>query len=95
MSLPSSSSSAEKRRISQGFVDGRQNASFVLMAIPEGMRSGSEVHEGHDQLLYFVAGPAWPRIGDVETEIRRMGDVSIVPFRGEFQTNFRNTGSEC
>ncbi len=59
---------------------------LVLMAIPE----GGEVHEQHDQLLYFVAGTGVARIGDVETDIAD-GDVSIVP-SGVFH-NFRNTGS--
>ncbi|MCF3974703.1 cupin domain-containing protein [Paracoccus salsus] len=63
---------------------------LVLMAIPEGGEIGGEVHEGHDQLLYFVAGSGVARIGDVETDISD-GDVSIVP-SGKFH-NFRNTGS--
>ena len=29
---------------------------LVLMAIPEGGEIGGEVHDGHDQLLYFVGG---------------------------------------
>lgn len=66
------------------------NAQLVLMAIPEGGEIGGEVHEGHDQLLYFVAGSGVAKIGDVETEIGD-GDVSIVP-SGKFH-NFRNTGS--
>lgn len=66
------------------------NAQLVLMAIPEGGEIGGEVHEGHDQLLYFVAGNGVAKIGDVETDVAD-GDVSIVP-SGEFH-NFRNTGS--
>jgi len=66
------------------------NAQLVLMAIPEGEEIGGEVHEGHDQLLYFVAGTGLARIGEVETEVAD-GDVSIVP-SGTFH-NFRNTGS--
>ena len=66
------------------------NTQLVLMAIPEGGEIGGEVHEGHDQLLYFVAGTGVAKIGDVETEIAD-GDVSIVP-SGQFH-NFRNTGS--
>lgn len=66
------------------------NAQLVLMAIPEGGEIGGEVHEGHDQLLYFVAGNGLAKIGDVETDVAD-GDVSIVP-SGKFH-NFRNTGS--
>ncbi|MDZ7713032.1 MAG: cupin domain-containing protein [Rhodovibrio sp.] len=66
------------------------NTQLVLMAIPEGGEIGGEVHEGHEQLLYFVAGNGVAKIGDVETEIAD-GDVSIVP-AGTFH-NFRNTGS--
>jgi len=63
---------------------------LVLMAIPEGGEIGGEVHEGHDQLLYFVSGSGVAKIGDVETTVAD-GDVSIVP-SGSFH-NFRNTGS--
>ncbi len=63
---------------------------LVLMAIPEGGEIGGEVHEGHDQLLYFVAGSGVARIGETECKIAD-GDVSIVP-SGVFH-NFRNTGS--
>lgn len=65
-------------------------AQLVLMAIPEGGEIGGEVHEGHDQLLYFVAGKGVAKIGDVETEVGD-GDVSIVP-SGSYH-NFRNVGS--
>lgn len=67
-----------------------ENAQLVLMAIPEGGEIGGEVHEGHDQLLYFVAGTGLAKIGEVESEVAN-GDVSIVP-SGTFH-NFRNTGS--
>ena len=63
---------------------------LVLMAIPEGGEIGGEVHEGHDQLLYFVAGSGVAKIGETESEITD-GDVSIVP-SGTFH-NFRNSGS--
>jgi mannose-6-phosphate isomerase-like protein (cupin superfamily) len=63
---------------------------LVLMALPEGGEIGGEVHEGHDQLLYFVAGTGAASIGDLETTVAD-GDVSIVP-SGVFH-NFRNTGS--
>jgi len=33
-----------------------QQCQLVLMAIAEGDEIGGEVHEGHDQLLYFVEG---------------------------------------
>lgn len=63
---------------------------LVLMAIPEGGEIGGEVHNGHDQLLYFVAGSGLAKIGETESEIAD-GDVSIVP-SGVFH-NFRNTGA--
>ena len=63
---------------------------LVLMAIPEGGEIGGEVHEGHDQLLYFVAGSGVAKIGEDEHDITE-GDVSIVP-SGTFH-NFRNSGS--
>ena len=66
------------------------NAQLVLMAIPEGGEIGGEVHEGHDQLLYFVAGSGVAKIAGVEADVAD-GDVSIVP-SGRFH-NFRNTGS--
>ncbi len=62
---------------------------LVLMAIPEGEEIGGEVHEGHDQLLYFVAGEGRAKIGDTEMDVAA-GDVSIVP-SGHYH-NFRNTG---
>ncbi len=67
-----------------------EQAQLVLMAIPEGGEIGGEVHEGHDQLLYFVAGSGVARIGETECAIGD-GDVAIVP-SGTFH-NFRNTGS--
>ena len=63
---------------------------LVLMAIPEGGEIGGEVHDGHDQLLYFVAGSGVARIGEAECDVAD-GDVGIVP-SGVFH-NFRNTGS--
>lgn len=67
-----------------------ENAQLVLMAIPEGGEIGGEIHEGHDQLLYFVEGTGLAKIGDAEFEVTN-GDVSIVP-SGTFH-NFRNTGT--
>lgn len=64
---------------------------LVLMAIAQGGEIGGEVHEGHDQLLYFVAGSGIATIGDVEMPVAA-GDVSIVP-SGVFH-NFKNTGAE-
>ena len=65
-------------------------AQLVLMAIPEGEEIGGEVHEGHDQLLYFVAGEGRAKIGENEMDVSE-GDVSIVP-SGQYH-NFRNTGA--
>ncbi len=67
-----------------------EKTQLVLMAIPEGGEIGGEVHEGHDQLLYFVEGKGRAKIGDVETDVAD-GDVSIVP-SGTYH-NFANTGS--
>lgn len=66
-----------------------EKTQLVLMAIPEGGEIGGEVHEGHDQLLYFVAGSGKARIGEIENEVTE-GDVSIVP-SGVYH-NFINTG---
>ena len=63
---------------------------LVLMAIPEGEEIGGEVHEGHDQLLYFVAGEGRAKIGEDEMDVTN-GDVSIVS-SGHYH-NFRNTGA--
>ena len=60
------------------------------MAIPEGGEIGGEVHEGHDQLLYFVSGEGEATIGETKVPVKA-GDVSIVP-SGTFH-NFRNTGN--
>ncbi|RFF28946.1 MULTISPECIES: cupin domain-containing protein [unclassified Wenzhouxiangella] len=66
------------------------NSQLVLMAIPEGDEIGGEVHEGHDQLLWFVDGEGVAKIGDREETVHA-GDVSIVP-SGTWH-NFKNTGS--
>jgi mannose-6-phosphate isomerase-like protein (cupin superfamily) len=66
-----------------------EKTQLVLMAIPEGGEIGGEVHEGHDQLLYFVAGTGRAVIGDTECDVAD-GDVSIVP-SGTYH-NFKNTG---
>jgi len=66
-----------------------EKTQLVLMAIPEGGEIGGEVHEGHDQLLYFVSGSGVAKIGETECEVSD-GDVSIVP-SGTFH-NFCNTG---
>ena len=94
---------AETHRLTLPVVDlARRNAEFrkviwtgektqlVLMAIPEGGEIGGEVHKGHDQLLYFVAGSGTAKIGETTSKVAD-GDVSIVP-SGVFH-NFRNTGS--
>jgi mannose-6-phosphate isomerase-like protein (cupin superfamily) len=61
----------------------------VLMAIPEGDEIGGEVHDDHDQLLFFVAGRGKAKIGEHEMDVAE-GDLSIVP-AGTFH-NFRNAG---
>lgn len=66
-----------------------EKTQLVLMAIPEGGEIGGEVHEGHDQLLYFVAGSAEAKIGDDICAVGE-GDVAIVP-SGAYH-NFRNEG---
>lgn len=62
----------------------------VLMAIPSGGEIGGEVHEGHDQLLWFVEGEGEAVIGEVTSQVAA-GDLAIVP-AGVFH-NFRNTGT--
>lgn len=61
----------------------------VLMAIPEGGEIGGETHEGHDQVLIFVAGNGSAQIGDTVVPIAE-GHLSFVP-SGIFH-NFINTG---
>ncbi|QKK02303.1 MAG: cupin domain-containing protein [Pseudomonadota bacterium] len=67
-----------------------EQCQLVLMAIAEGDEIGGEVHEGHDQLLYFVEGSGVAKIGEREEPVAA-GDVSIVP-SGTWH-NFKNTGS--
>lgn len=67
-----------------------EKSQLVLMAIPENGEIGGEVHEGHDQLLWFVEGEGVAKIGDREEPVAA-GDVSIVP-SGTWH-NFRNTGT--
>jgi mannose-6-phosphate isomerase-like protein (cupin superfamily) len=67
-----------------------EQTQVVLMAIPENGEIGGEVHEGHDQLLFFVAGRGKAKIGEREMDVAA-GDLSIVP-SGAWH-NFRNTGS--
>ncbi|MDT8878942.1 cupin domain-containing protein [Halomonas saccharevitans] len=67
-----------------------EQSQLVLMAIPQGGEIGGEVHEGHDQLLYFVEGEGEATIGEVKVAVQA-GDVSIVP-SGVFH-NFKNIGS--
>jgi mannose-6-phosphate isomerase-like protein (cupin superfamily) len=94
---------SETQRLSLPVVElARQNDQFrqvlwtgdktqlVLMAIPEGGEIGGEVHDGHDQLLYFVGGTGVAKIGETEREVGD-GDVSIVP--SGTHHNFRNTGT--
>jgi len=66
-----------------------ENSQLVLMAVPEAGEIGGEVHEGHDQLLWFVAGQGVAKIGDREEPVKA-GDMSIVP-SGTWH-NFKNTG---
>ena len=62
----------------------------VLMAIPKGQDIGAEKHEGHDQVLIFVAGSGEAHIGD-DTIPVSAGDLSFVE-SGVFH-NFVNTGN--
>ncbi|NBB92726.1 MAG: cupin domain-containing protein [Gammaproteobacteria bacterium] len=67
-----------------------ENSQLVLMAVPAGDEIGGEVHEGHDQLLWFVDGEGMAKIGDREEPVKA-GDLSIVP-SGTWH-NFKNTGA--
>ncbi|MFN2332555.1 MAG: cupin domain-containing protein [Halomonas sp.] len=87
--LPIVQMAKENDEFRQVIWTGKQ-AQLVMMAIPEGGEIGGEVHEGHDQLLYFVEGQGEATIGEVTVDVQA-GDVSIVP-SGTFH-NFRNTGS--
>ena len=66
-----------------------EKTQVVLMAIQQGEDIGGETHEGHDQVLVFVAGTGKAKIGDTETTVKA-GDLSFVP-SGAFH-NFVNTG---
>lgn len=55
-----------------------EKTQLVLMAIPAGSEIGGEVHEGHNQLPFFVTGKGKAKIGDEEMDVAD-GDVSIVP----------------
>ena len=61
----------------------------VLMAIPEGGEIGGETHEGHDQVLVFVAGSGTAKIGESVTSVSA-GHMSFVP-SGVYH-NFVNDG---
>jgi len=89
MSLPGVKLGRENDEFRKVLWTGEQTQ-LVLMPIPEGGEIGGEVHEGHDQLLSFVACTGVAKIGDVENEIAD-GDVSIVP-SGKIH-NFRNTST--
>lgn len=67
-----------------------ERTQIVLMAIPEGSEIGGEVHEGHDQILWFVAGEGKAKIGDAEVDVKE-GDMSFVQ-SGAWH-NFKNTGT--
>lgn len=62
----------------------------VLMAIPEGGEIGAETHEGHDQVLIFVAGTGKAQIGGIEAPVAE-GQLSFVP--SGTHHNFVNNGS--
>ena len=66
------------------------NTQLVLMAVHAGGEIGGEVHQGHDQLLYFVEGEGEATIGDTTVPVQA-GEMSIVP-SGVYH-NFRNTGN--
>ncbi len=67
-----------------------EQTQLVLMAIKEGGEIGGEVHEGHDQLLYFVEGKALATIGELKKEVQA-GDMAIVP--SSVYHNFQNIGT--
>lgn len=60
------------------------------MPTPAGGEIGGEVHEGHDQMLDFVACKDVAKVGEAESDIAD-GDDSIAP-SGTFH-DCRNTGS--
>ena len=66
-----------------------EKTQVVLMAIPEGEEIGAESHEGHDQVLIFVAGTGKAKIGETVTAVGE-GHMSFVP-SGAYH-NFINDG---
>jgi mannose-6-phosphate isomerase-like protein (cupin superfamily) len=66
-----------------------EKSQLVLMTIEVGGEIGEEVHEGIDQLLFFVEGDGEAEIGDERTPVGP-DQVAVVP--AGIRHNFRNTG---
>ena len=67
-----------------------ERSQLVLMTIEPGGEIGEEVHEGIDQLLFFVEGECEAEIGG-ETASVGPDQVAVVP--AGTRHNFRNTGT--
>lgn len=64
---------------------------LVLMAVPPGGEIGAEVHEGIDQVLFFVEGSGEAELDGAVSSVAP-DDVVVVP-AGTLH-NFRNTGAD-
>jgi len=69
-----------------------KHSQVVLMSILPGEDIGREVHEGVDQLLFFVKGGGQAVVGQ-ETHGIEPGDMFAVPAGTEH--NFTNTGADA
>jgi mannose-6-phosphate isomerase-like protein (cupin superfamily) len=67
----------------------QEQSQLVLMTIAPGGEIGEEVHEGIDQLLFFVEGECEAEIGGETAPVGR-DQVAVVP--AGTRHNFRNTG---
>ena len=65
-----------------------QHSQLVIMTIPAGGEIGEEVHEGIDQLLFFVEGEAEAIVAG---ETARIGPDQLVVVPAGTRHNFRNT----
>jgi len=63
----------------------------VLMTIQPGEEIGSEVHEGHDQILVFVEGQGQAVL---DGQARQIGANDLVFVHAGAEHNFINTGTK-
>ncbi len=64
---------------------------LVVMTIPVGGEIGTEVHDGNDQILTFIAGTAR---ADIAGESREIHPGALVVVPAGVEHNFTNIGTE-